>query len=907
MKICILGVIMFKKYFSTIGIILIFLFAFSITSLAQLNLILPQNNALCVSLNPQLRWSNITNLDFFTIYISTNSEFPANSSFIANVGKDTNRTFKSIFPTNDLAVSTKYYWKVVAKLENTQTISSTVNNFVTYTTPAFPVFPSSNICCLDTLIDFQIGSQYSKIDTLRVLVGYNRQFSQKALDTLLRNVNVTNGVATIKLRVPKYETTYYWTAMQNVGGCWADSLIDHTQSFCTRPNATSLVAPANDSKGIPLFQSGLPFSVNLKWRKLPQAMAYVVTIADNIDFANAKRYWSIDTSITISLPDNLNQNYYWKVVGKTPPITMIDESAFDTCSTVSTATWKFKTPFGSINLVYPNNNEKCVPMVHTASWDGDGTAGAYRLQIATSASFADTTLIFDNANIVTTSSIVQLPKGLTKYFWRVRAENANNIGLWSVVRTFEATAETPKDIYPKTGSTGVPLKLTLEWAPGKTGTAFQLQIFKDAGLEDKLIDTLLNTNKFTYTFSNFNTKYYWKVKGYFDNCQSEWSPTYTLKTYIASPFNLKPVNNAQKVEPFLVTFTWEGAAGTQKYDLDLSTDSTFKILTRFERDIEATKVIYGDLVENKPYYWRVRGKNNEGTSEWTTTHTFKTGYLRPSIPVQLSPERGQRKLGLNVKICWQAADKAIEYHLQVSEYSDFKTLIVDVNTLKDLCYEVTGLKVGKEYFWRVAAINLGGSSGFSPTWNFFTAPLPPTGKINLVNPKNNATKVLVNVDFKWDAIENVDSYHLIVAKDPDFKDIVVDNDKVWTNGKIIFNLAPLTKFYWKVRGINEGGFSTWSDTWNFTTEDPKSISDLSNENYQIYPNPANDHLIVNLNNTSDTYSIEIKSMDGKSLAMFNNLNGNSQKLDVSFIPNGTYLINITTNNKTNVYKFVINR
>ncbi len=898
---------MYNKYLSKIELLLIILIAISIPSMAQLNLILPDNHSMCLPLNPQFRWNNITNLDYFTFYISNNSDFPTENTWSANIGKDTNRTFKSIFADNNLNVSTKYYWKVVAKLENTQTISSSVYDFVTYTTSPFPVYPSNYLCCLDTTIDFQIHSEYTKIDTLRVLVGYKRDFSQIVIDSLFKNVVVTGGLATVKLKLPKYETTYYWTAMQNVSGCWGDSLADHTQSFCTRPNATALVSPADESKGIPLFSNGLPFNVNLKWKKIQQAVAYVVTIADNSNFANANNYWVADTTITITLPEALNQNYFWKVTGKTPPITMTGEDTYDTCSTVTSVIWKFKTPYGSINLVYPNENEKCVPMIYTASWDGDGTAGAYRLQIATSNTFSEESMILDRPDITTTSSIVQLPYGLTQYFWRVRAENNNNIGLWSVVRTFQSTAETPKDINPKTGSTGVAKKVTLEWAPGKTGTAFQLQIFKDSGLEDKILDTLLNTNKFTFTFADFNTKYYWRVKGYFDNCQSEWSPAYTLKTYIAPPFNLKPVHKSQGVEPFLVTFTWEGVAGTQTYDLDLSTDSTFKTLIRFERNITATKVIYGDLAENTMYYWRVRGKNNEGISEWTTIHYFKTGYVRPSVPVQLSPEKGAKKLDTKVTLCWQAANKAIEYHLQVSETPDFQKFVIDVNTIKDLCYEVDKLKIGTEYYWRVAAINLGGSSGFSPIWNFKTAPLAPNEKINLVSPPNNATNTLVNLVFKWDAVESADLYTLQIAKDPEFKDFVVNNDKVFSNTKTIFNLPALTKLYWRVRGENDGGYSPWSDTWNFTTEDPKSISELINNDFQIYPNPANDYLMINIAKAMNPYQIDIKSIDGKIVANYNNLSGNNQKIDVSSLPNGTYLISITIDSETNVYKFVIKR
>lgn len=899
---------MFNKSISKIALILIIIFASSVSGFAQLNLLLPENHSQCISQNPEFKWNNIENLNFFTFYISDNENFPDDNTSKVDVGTDTNKTLKSMFPNLDLNFSTKYYWKVVATLQNTQTVSSNVYDFVTLTDIAIPEVPFDGTCCLDTNLNFEILTLYKKVDTVRILVSMDRPFSNLVIDTLLYNVDVDeNSFIKVSLNLPYYGTKYYWTVMQSVNGCWADSLADLVNSFCTRPNSTTLVAPDDDSKGIPLFENGLPFEVEFKWNKIEEAVAYVVTIADNINFTNALNYWSMDTTLTIKLPDDFNKSYFWKVIGKTPPITMISEGEYDTCSSVSSQIWKFKTPYAPINLVYPNEDEKCVPMIFTASWDGDGTAGVYRLQIATSDTFSQESIVLDIPEITTTSSIVQLPEGITQYYWRVRAETNNNIGLWSVMRTFQSTAETPKDVNPKTGSTGVAKNVTLEWAPGKTGTAFQLQIFNDADLEDKILDTLLNTNKFEFTFADYNTKYFWRVKGYFDNCQSDWSPAYTLKTFIAPPFNLKPEHNTEGIEPFLVTFTWEGVAGTETYDLDLSTDSTFKTLFRFERNITANKVIYGDLAENTNYYWRVRGKNNEGTSEWTTIHYFKTGYVRPDIPVQVSPEKGAKKLPTTIKICWQAANKAIEYHLQVSETPDFQSFIVDIDTIKDLCYEVEELKVNTEYYWRIAAINLGGSSGFSPIWNFKTAPLPPSAKINLISPPDNSTNLKVSVEFKWDAIDDADLYNLVIAKDEQFTDILNNFNVFNSNTKIVHNLPPLTKLYWKVRGENDGGFSPWSDTWNFTTEDPKSINELINRDFQIYPNPANEFLMVNISSAINPCQIDIQSIDGKSVLSYSNLIGSSQKIDVSSLPNGTYLINITIDQKTSVYKFIINR
>jgi len=66
-------------------------------------------------------------------------------------------------------------------------------------------------------------------------------------------------------------------------------------------------------------------------------------------------------------------------------------------------------------------------------------------------------------------------------------------------------------------------------------------------------------------------------------------------------------------------------------------------------------------------------------------------------------------------------------------------------------------------------------------------------------------------------------YHLQIATDPAFNNIVEDNDKVWITSKLVYNLAQNTKFYWRVRGWNDGGVTEWSNIWVFTTEDLTSV------------------------------------------------------------------------------------
>ncbi len=876
-------------------------------SYSQVVLIAPADQAKCVTMQPTFSWNNIADLDHFTLYVSETPTFHIDSTFSANVGKDTVAAFATAFPSKWLNSNKTYYWKVVGTTNGETTVNSLTYSFLTETDAVLPMEPSNDQCCLDKEVEFVVETFYPKVDTLRFLIAKDRGFTNIVIDTILTNVTITNFRYSIKLNMPDYAKEYYWVPFQNMSGCWADTLAQFVNKFCTRPGEVSLATPAHDSKGIPMFESGLPFNVNLKWHPIANALNYVVTIANNSLFDNAMQYWSADTNLTITLPQEYNKTYFWKVAANVPPIT-IDGEDYDTCSSLSSQAWRFKVPYNKVLLSYPGDGDRCIPMIHTASWEPIQDANYYHFQIATTVDFADTTIVYDRDSIDQASTIVELPTGLTRYYWRVRVENSFNTGLWSNVRFFESTAETPQDINPLTASAGVDRNLTLKWAAGKVGTSFQLKIYSDTALEVVLLDTLLNTNTFTYFFENFNYKYYWQVKAFYDDCQSDWSNAYTFKTKIAPPFNLIPADDATKVDPFLITLKWTGSEGSELYDLDFSDDSTFAEFTRFERSIESNTVIYGDNKENAQYWWRVRAKNTEGVSDWSVVNSFTTGYIMPAVPVLTTPSSGDYKLPLTLNLCWLPANRAITYKLQVSDYQDFTNILVSVDTLTNTCFEISGLENNKTYYWRVASINLGGMSGYSLVSYFKTAPLAPSDKTLLVSPQNGVEKLTTKLQtLTWESTPNADFYELVVAKDADFTDIFYQNTKVWNAYKAIMDLPGLTKLYWRVRGVNDGGTGPWSDTWSFTTEDPASVINAEDVNIVIYPEPVSNTINLKMDENNSYSNIELIDANGKVIVTYSVNNQTNLLIDVTSVSSGVYFLKFNGTDKPAVYKVMIQK
>jgi len=72
----------------------------------------------------------------------------------------------------------------------------------------------------------------------------------------------------------------------------------------------------------------------------------------------------------------------------------------------------------------------------------------------------------------------------------------------------------------------------------------------------------------------------------------------------------------------------------------------------------------------------------------------------------------------DVNLIWDSVPGAFAYHLQVSVEPNFWRNEVDMDNLRDLKKDVTGLIFGYTYYWRVRSSNAAGYSEWSRTWEF---------------------------------------------------------------------------------------------------------------------------------------------------------------------------------------------
>lgn len=88
--------------------------------------------------------------------------------------------------------------------------------------------------------------------------------------------------------------------------------------------------------------------------------------------------------------------------------------------------------------------------------------------------------------------------------------------------------------------------------------------------------------------------------------------------------------------------------------------------------------------------------------------------------------------------------------------------------------------------------------------------------VPLLGPTNNQTGVSPNLQFTWDDVDNTDGFHIQVATDADFTDIIADAYTAFPDYSLS-NLNEATSYYWRVFPKNDCGEGTSATVFTFET------------------------------------------------------------------------------------------
>lgn len=264
-------------------------------------LVSPANASVITTLTPTLTWNPSFNATSYTVYVSTDNNFPLLSLAV----NQTTTTTSYTIPVGALALNTTYYWRVQANSGAGSSPWSTVWSF----TPTIPV-------PLAPTGLFGVANSASQI-TLSWQGGNNNQIQiwRRTFDTAYVLVGTTLAGATsyVNTGLTAATTYYYYVVAVNASGVSPRSntaaVTTLAGAVVTVPTAPTLTAPLN---GV-LVPNTRP---TMQWAAAAGATSYTVQISTTAAFTTLAVNTRGITTNSYQVPLGrltIGRTYYWRV------------------------------------------------------------------------------------------------------------------------------------------------------------------------------------------------------------------------------------------------------------------------------------------------------------------------------------------------------------------------------------------------------------------------------------------------------------------------------------------------------------------------------------------------------------------------------------------------------------------
>ncbi len=587
------------------------------------------------------------------------------------------------------------------------------------------------------------------------------------------------------------------------------------------------------------------------------------------------------------------------------------------------------------NLISPTNGATGIALNPALIWDtASSNAKTYSLQLGLDSLYSSP--VIDTTGLV--NNLLNVPAGRlnnsTQYFWHVRGVNAAGNGNWSAsfrFTTIVTLPTAPNLLLPVNNAANVSLTPIFDWDSLSPANYYRIQVSSDSSFASSEVDvtgiTVSNYHLISPPLTN-NTRYYWRVGAANEAGTGPWSSVFHFGTIVAlppPPLLLSPPNNALNVS-LTPALHWRDDISVKSYQLQLSADSTFSttIIDTSGFAVSQVTVRSGLLTSVSRYHWRVRTTNSFGTGPWSVIFHFNTLLAAPSPPILLAPQNGDTAVSVIVTLAWQPVQFADSYRIQISTDSIFTTTLVNIGGLTIAHYTVQGgtLQNDTRYYWRVNATNSVGTSPYSTVWHFKTVISAPIAAPILLSPANGSTVNTLTPLLDWNDVFNAAGYKINIAIDSLFILPLLDTNIIPSQLQVpAGRLYGGTHYYWRVRGINNGGYGPWSAVWSFTTA-PIGIKNISSEIpndyklYNNYPNPFNPSTTIPFDIPPFTkvehvgfITLKIYNVLGQEIAMLVDQNLNPGSYEVTWnaanYPSGIYFYRLISRYFVAVKKMIL--
>ncbi len=698
----------------------------------------------------------------------------------------------------DLEPDKHYYWRVRYKNGTNGEWQkwSDISNFWTKpsTAPNLPAIIHPKNGDDDLWTDFQVQWDQDPYSTgYKIQIDDDNTFASPIVNDsthYLSNYYYVFGLT-------RGETYYLRVRTSNAYGTsdWSDVVSFEVVENNSR--GPELISPVDSSLGI-------SYITKFEWEDLDWATSYRFQISYDSNFTSIVTNQIVENQ-NYYVNSVWNSSFYWRVRG-------VRDNENSDYSDVFFFTGNNEPTEQNVTIISPLDSSKHnVGEFVSFKWENIFNVAHYNIEIydsftmlkqilSTSLNYPDST--FNYSELL----------NIGKYYWRIRVYGRNGWESWSKLYLFEVTKDLdPKPLLsvPTNNMKWYDTTLTFKWnnAPGANTvynarwqayhtmdftTGDGLQMIRVAGAKDNEgFEIPVEWNRFQFevqaTAALSND---FIADGKVGKIELEWGLPDVERDILG--FNMYRFVKKDSV-------TW---GDTIKVNNILIVDTTY---------------IDYDIIPDSSYYYVyriVRTTLDEGEDSRMVSASAYPTVLDP--PALLYPPADTTKLPINITFDWDEPSGATNYILQVARDLAFSNIVFEQESIESQ-YLASGLSNRTQYYWRVKAEGIQGTSVWSTIRKFTTIPVIPDVP-QLTIPENYAISLPTALTLSWGIANQADSYQLQIATDIYFGTIINDISNITTNSHYISNLAINKTYFWRVRSKNDAGLSQWSAKWQFTTD-----------------------------------------------------------------------------------------
>lgn len=224
---------------------------------------------------------------------------------------------------------------------------------------------------------------------------------------------------------------------------------------------------------------------------------------------------------------------------------------------------------------------------------------------------------------------------------------------------------------------------------------------------------------------------------------------------------------SDRLERLSIRFNWPDLRGARAYRVQIAETAKFEIL-QVDRTVPSSALDHVNLDKDGAFFLKVRGIDEVGLEGLDAIHEFVLN-ARPEPPMSMQPVGEIVIRESRPEFRWTTPKNAKGYRFQLAASEDFGKLLINLELKDQSSFSpATPLNPGT-YFWRLATHDTEDELGPYGDVQAFTYRPPPPGP---ATSPPNVTKDALNV--RWSKVDTAQSYHLQIAFDPEFEELIVD-------------------------------------------------------------------------------------------------------------------------------------